>query len=114
MRLMRETYLPAGGRYGSVVAMAPTGVAAKQIDGYTIHSVLHLPIMEKEHTEISEATKVKLADELCGLKAIVFDEFSMAECDKIVALDNSCRSVFDANLPFGGLHIVFTSMFIFI
>lgn len=109
----------------NTVILAPTGVAAINAGGQTIHSFFHLPLSifvpndirfrtnyedeETDQTTIWDHFKYNL-DELNVIKAmslLIIDEVSMVRCDIIDAIDKILR-VFRENesSPFGGVQVV--------
>lgn len=93
----------------NVVVLAPTGVAAKNAGGVTIHSFLHLPLgpyipgmrMHKLYAlneeEITIVNKIDL---------MIIDEVSMVRCDLLDEIDDVLRHYRKNKLPFGGIQIV--------
>lgn len=92
------------------IILAPTGVAAVNVGGQTIHSFFGFPTrkMRPNDPEITvwpdqkPATKV-----LQQLDMLIIDEVSMVRADILDAIDESLRLQLGNNLePFGGLQIV--------
>lgn len=89
-----------------VVVVAPTGVAAINVGGQTIHSLFQLPFYppySKEDVIPSCAKKALFR----ALDAIVIDEVSMVRADVMDAIDKKLRNANDANKPFGGKQMLF-------
>ena len=87
------------------ILMAPTGIAAINIKGRTIHSVLKIP----PKFIISEDIRRLNADERKFLKAtslIIIDETSMVSSNLMDAIDESLRKNTGVDKPFGGIHIL--------
>ena len=63
----------------NILLLAPTGVAAVNINGTTIHSALGIPIDAKGLTlnKLSDKRRCKLREQLSDVKALVIDEVSM-------------------------------------
>jgi len=84
---------------------APTGVAALNVGGQTIHSLFQLPIgVVADHPirRREEATAV-----LRGLETLVIDEVSMVNADLMDAIDRSLREARRRpREPFGGVQLV--------
>jgi len=87
--------------------IAPTGVAAINVQGETIHAFFGL----KPGFEIDEAP---LAARKCSnkrlfqrLETIVIDEISMVRADLLDAIDIYLRLVRDEDVPFGGVQMIF-------
>ena len=89
-----------------VLTCAPTGVAAVNCGGMTIHRLFRLPIKPLDDKDIAEIAQrqskaVKLAD------VLIIDEISMVSSPLLDAMDKilrKCRR--RADKPFGGLQIV--------
>ena len=89
-----------------VLKMAPTGSAAHNIGGSTIHSLLKVPINKNEtgplNTEKLNAMRSMFAD----VRVILLDEVSMISYDLFKMVDARLRSLKDNNHPFGNLHVI--------
>ena len=88
-----------------IVICAPTGVAALNVGGQTIHSLFRLPIgVIADHT-IDQMPQLRKL--LNTIDTLVIDEVSMVNADLIDAIDRSLRQArqkpFDA---FGGVQVV--------
>ena len=105
--------------------IAPTGVAAINAGGETIHSFLQLPFgpfvpgsaggfgRQGENTQDKHSllanlrlmdTKLKL---LRRLELLIIDEVSMVRCDLLDAMDLVLRYVRKNTSPFGGVQMIF-------
>jgi len=93
------------------VVLAPTGIAAVNVSGVTIHSFFKFPlrplIPEDEgirvFSKVSDTRKI-----ISELDTLIIDEISMVRVDLIDAIDISLRrNGGNPNLPFGGKQIVF-------
>jgi ATP-dependent DNA helicase PIF1 len=98
--LMREFLRRAGNR---AAVLAPTGVAAMQAGGQTIHSFFHLPPRLIEGRDIK---KVRHRRAVQALETLVIDEVSMVRSDMMWAIDASLRLNRDSNQPFGGVQMI--------
>jgi hypothetical protein len=90
-----------------LVVLAPTGVAAVNIQGETIHSFFHfMPgVTIKEAKGIaSRFKKTKIYQEL---EMIIIDEISMVRADLLDCVDVFLKTIRKNSLPFGGLVMVF-------
>ena len=96
-----------------VVVLAPTGVAAVNVTGQTIHSFFHFKpnvtpasIKKKKSTEKEKTTIYK------KLKTIVIDEVSMVRADLLDCMDKFLRlNGPDQKQPFGGVQMIFIGDF---
>lgn len=94
---------------GKAVILAPTGLAAVNAGGQTIHSFFNFPLgpLDPATSEIplfrSGAPKSRL---IKNLEAIFIDEISMVRADLLDAIDISLRKNRESDQPFGGVPIV--------
>jgi ATP-dependent DNA helicase PIF1 len=88
-----------------VVICAPTGVAALNVGGQTIHSLFRLPIGVIADHEIEQSRELR---KLLGtLDTIVIDEVSMVNADLLDAVDRSMRQARQRpHEAFGGAQVV--------
>ncbi len=88
-----------------VVICAPTGVAALNVGGQTIHSLFRLPIGVIADHEIEQSRELR---KLLGtLDTIVIDEVSMVNADLLDAVDRSLRQARGRpHEAFGGAQVV--------
>ncbi|RJQ59275.1 MAG: AAA family ATPase [Stygiobacter sp.] len=88
----------------NIVVLAPTGLAAINVDGQTIHSFFKFP------PTFIEANKIRpLRDKevVKKLDIVVIDEVSMVRADLMDGIDLSLQLNRNNNLPFGGVQMVF-------
>lgn len=88
-----------------VVVCAPTGVAALNVGGQTIHSLFRIPPAFIERDSLKPVT-YKTALLLRNIDTVVIDEISMVRADLMDAIDHRLRQARNSNLPFGGVQIV--------
>jgi ATP-dependent DNA helicase PIF1 len=88
-----------------VVICAPTGVAALNVGGQTIHSLFRLPIGVIADHEIEQTRELR---KLLGtVDTIVIDEVSMVNADLLDAVDRSLRQARQRpHEAFGGAQVV--------
>ena len=86
------------------VVLAPTGVAALNVGGQTIHSFFRLPphIVSPEDI-VPIPSRLHLFQ---NLERIIIDEMSMVRADLLDAIDVSLRVNRRNQLPFGGVKII--------
>jgi ATP-dependent DNA helicase PIF1 len=88
-----------------LVVLAPTGIAALNVNGATIHSFFRLPPQVVEPKDISfDAERAGL---LRQLDTIIIDEVSMVRADVMDGIDHSLRLHRKNNAPFGGVQMIF-------
>lgn len=95
-----------------MVVLAPTGVAAINAQGQTIHSFFQLPfgpivpgvkMAEKKGRYNMSKEKKNL---IKTLDLLVIDEISMVRCDVLDAIDQELRKYRDRAKPFGGVQLL--------
>ncbi|MEO0164633.1 MAG: AAA family ATPase [candidate division WOR-3 bacterium] len=89
-----------------IVVLAPTGVAALNVQGETIHSFFGF----KPDVTIKTVKKLKPEDARIyrELDAIIIDEISMVRADLLDCVDHFLRlNGKDSNKPFGGIQMIF-------
>jgi ATP-dependent DNA helicase PIF1 len=87
----------------SVCVTAPTGAAAYNVAGYTLHSLLTLPV-RAEFKELEGKLLQTLQESLAGVSYIIIDEMSMVGRKLFGKVDRRLRQVFPhrADQMFGG------------
>lgn len=96
-----------------MVVLAPTGIAAINAEGVTIHSFFQLPLspyipgttFNHGENKYQKFNKVK-RDILRTLDLLVIDEISMVRADLLDAVDSVMRSYRDYGKPFGGVQLL--------
>ena len=89
------------------VVLAPTGIAALNVNGQTIHRFYNLPIisngiMTTDILNISKALKSKIKN----IDVFIIDEVSMVRSDVLDCIDYIMRKCCKNNIPFGGKQMV--------
>lgn len=88
-----------------LVIAAPTGVAALNVGGQTIHSLFRLPIGVIADHEIEQNGDLRKL--LGSIDTLVIDEVSMVNADLMDAMDRSLRQARQRpDDPFGGVQVV--------
>ncbi|WP_308164286.1 DEAD/DEAH box helicase [Agromyces sp. ISL-38] len=88
-----------------IVICAPTGVAALNVGGQTIHSLFRLPIGVIADHDIDQNDAVRKI--LNAMDTLVIDEVSMVNADLMDAMDRSLRQARQRpHEPFGGVQVV--------
>ena len=93
----------------TMVVVAPTGVAAINAGGVTIHSFFQLPLSPyipgSSYRDKFSFSKEKLRI-IRALDLLVIDEISMVRSDLLDAIDNALRKYRRSPLPFGGVQLL--------
>lgn len=92
-----------------MVILAPTGIAAINAGGQTIHSFFRLPprLLDPENIQITRSNKLWRK-----IDRIVIDEVSMVRVDLIDAMDVILRRARGDERPFGGVQMIFVGDFL--
>lgn len=88
------------------VVLAPTGVAAINAGGQTIHSFFGLPFGVLGPGDIGSANMDRIGI-FQNIDSIIVDEVSMVRCDIIDAMDRTLRIYRKSSEPFGGVQMIF-------
>ena len=89
----------------TIAVCAPTGVAALNVGGQTIHSLLRLPTGVIADHELDQPAELKKM--LAAIDTLVIDEISMVSADLMDAIDRSLRQARGKRHdPFGGVQII--------
>lgn len=96
-----------------MIVVAPTGVAAINAGGVTIHSFFQLPFApfipgtqfadDKKGSNMLRKEKINI---IRSLDLLVIDEISMVRADLLDAIDTILRRYKDRNKPFGGVQLL--------
>ena len=95
-----------------MVVLAPTGIAAINAGGVTIHSFFQLPFApyvpganfsSEQRSFAMHRQKLKLIQ---SLDLLVIDEISMVRADLLDAVDNELKRIRHNSLPFGGVQLL--------
>ncbi|XP_053378668.1 uncharacterized protein LOC128548229 [Mercenaria mercenaria] len=91
----------------TILLMAPTGTAAFNIGGCTVHSSFLLPTKITEiYRKLSDSTCNQLRVQLCQLKVVVIDEISMVSLKAFNYIDKRLQQIKDSSQPFGGISVI--------
>ena len=92
-----------------VVVVAPTGIAAINAGGVTIHSFFQLPLhpyIPGIKIESKFAFSKEKRSIIRTIDVLVIDEISMVRSDLLDAVDSVLRRFRDRNKPFGGVQLL--------
>ena len=94
------------------VVVAPTGIAALNAGGVTMHSFFQLPFAPYvPGTKFgSQGSQVRMSREkkrvICSIDLLVIDEISMVRADVLDSVDYVLRFCRHSNKPFGGVQLL--------
>ncbi|KAG2203380.1 hypothetical protein INT47_010078 [Mucor saturninus] len=93
----------------SVLLTAPTGKAAFNIRGQTLHGAFQLPISQYGKGEVNRLS-VDVSRSMCialkDLKVLIIDKISMVGDVIFSWIDKRLRDIFGSSLPFGGISVI--------
>lgn len=89
---------------GEVAVAAPTGLAAQNVGGVTIHSLFGFPVGQPLFGV--EFRKKSVGEYFKSLSALVIDEISMVRIDVMHSIDAALKYHRESSEPFGGLKLV--------
>lgn len=94
----------------STVLAAPTGIAATNINGQTLHRTFQIPFSFYDPVEDAiqrgERTHQNQKDFYNSLDLLCIDEISMCRSDVFTYIDTLLRTALDTNEPFGGIRVI--------
>jgi hypothetical protein len=87
------------------ILLAPTGVAANNVEGHTIHSALR--ICQRDNQYITLALhNAELQHELKSVQVILIDEISMVAANLLDFISETFAKIHKNNIAFGGIPVV--------
>jgi len=86
--------------------VAPTGMAAMNVQGSTIHSFFNIPPLTVDPDEPASPTR-KMALVMENIQALIVDEVSMVTPDLLDCMNLTLKKVRRNSLPFGGVPVIF-------
>lgn len=89
------------GRGNPVLRIAPTGGAACEITGNTIHSGLRIPV-GRAFEPLSDGDCTEMRHDYSSVELIIIDEKSMVDLYLLARVDARCRQLWDSEEFFGG------------
>ncbi|XP_066915086.1 uncharacterized protein [Clytia hemisphaerica] len=87
-----------------ILVLAPTGVAAINVNGTTIHTGLIIPTTD--FFPLNASSKSNLQKKLSCVEIIMIDEVSMVPSRLFRNIDERLRKIFDVDKPFGGKSVL--------
>ena len=101
-------YIRYYGGIENTAILAPTGVAALNVGGQTIHSFFRFPFKIIDENALADQRKNRLWKKV---KLIIIDEISMVRADMLDGMDIILRKAQDSRQPFGGCKILLVGDF---
>lgn len=86
-----------------IATVAPTGVAALNVRGQTIHSFFKIPPRLLQKSDITKSKNPRL---YVNLEILVIDEISMVRADLFDIMDHHLRINRGIDQPFGGVRLI--------
>ncbi|MEN9558748.1 MAG: hypothetical protein RL141_1117 [Candidatus Parcubacteria bacterium] len=92
---------------------ASTGIAATHIGGMTVHSWSGIGIKTRLTQDDRDRMREnnRLATRMAKTRVLVIDEVSMLDAQTLDAVDTACRTLKQADMPFGGMQVVLVGDF---
>lgn len=88
---------------GRAAVLAPTGLAALNAGGQTVHSFFRFPIKPLSDVDIRRGPWMQVARKL---ELLIIDEVSMVRADTLDAMDVALQQARDTRTAFGGVKLV--------
>lgn len=83
------------------------GIAAFNVSGTTLHSLLQLPIRGKRNGPLKSSALMRLQQNLNGVKYLIIDEFSVIGQKTFAWINRRCKEATGlTTIPFGGISII--------
>ena len=98
---MLRKFLAGAGE--KAIVLAPTGVAAMNAGGQSIHSFFKFPPRLIEPTDIKRLRSTRLVK---AIDTMIIDEISMVRSDMLDAIDKSLKLNRASKRPFGGVRMI--------
>ena len=98
---MLRQFMAAAG--DTAIVLAPTGVAAMNAGGQTLHSFFKLPPRLVEPQDVKRLRTARL---MKTIETLIIDEISMVRADMLDAIDRSLKLNRASKRPFGGVRMI--------
>jgi len=90
-----------------VTLTAPTGSAAHNISGVTLHSAFLLPLGQtKSYIRLSDEKRNGMRAKAGKLQLLIIDEISMVSCNILLQIHNRLCEIKGVTDPFGGISVI--------
>ena len=88
-----------------VIRAAPTGMAASDIEGVTLHSAIKLNF-GTNYTPLGDKNREVLRNRFKNVQVLIIDEFSMVKSDQLYQIHQRLCEIKQSLLPFAGLSVI--------
>ena len=111
VQMINRVLKKAGDNPADVVVQlsAPTGTAAYNIRGYTLHHCFLLPLTQSDkHVSLSSEKLAQLRNKYSKLQVLIIDEISMVSANQLGLIHARLQAITcrPSNIPFGGVSII--------
>ncbi len=108
-RLLGEIVRESRARGKNIAVAAPTGIAAKNAEGQTLHSMFGLKTITFIPGKTRNWFHLDTAKEriIRKLDILIIDEISMVRCDLLDMVDQTLKKVRWSGSAFGGIQVIF-------
>ena len=92
-----------------VILCAPTGIAARNIGGVTVHSAFKLPVQhgkEPAYKDLSPQGLQEIRKKFRMIHTVVIDEISMISAKTLAFISDRLCAIKDKEEPFGGVSVI--------
>lgn len=92
----------------NVLVTAPTGKAAFNVLGMTLHTAFRLPpnYYSGPLLNLDDGVANTLSVKLAKLKLLIIDEISMVSYKQLAQIDHRLRQIFNSDREFGGISVL--------
>lgn len=107
--LLKKIVQECRARGKNIAVTAPTGIAAKNAEGKTLHSMFGLKTFVFIPGQTRRWYHLDSAREriIKNLDILIIDEISMVRCDVLDMVEHSLRRIKGNRKPFGGIQVIF-------
>ena len=108
-KLVTQRFSTANMSTVPVVVCAPTGLAAFNVNGCTIHKILSLPVEHgkpADYYPLNQDQLILMRSTLRGLKLMIIDEISMVSSVTLLFIHLRLTEIMALDDPFGGINMV--------
>ena len=88
-----------------VIRAAPTGMAASNVDGLTLHSAVKLNF-GTNYTPLGDKNREVLRNRFQNVQVLIVDEFSMVKSDQLYQLHQRLCEIKQSDQPFAGISVI--------